>query len=117
MPTLKMYDTLQKRALVTRQSATIIQEVLAAILRQGDRELSVDFSGIDAITPSFIDETLWILKQHLQRYEESEFRIIFLNPPTRLSSKFVSVGRAHELEMEETESGSWVINSRISTPR
>ena len=57
MMTLRIFDLVQKRVLVSRDSARTIQPQLVAALADGLGELVLDLSGVDGFTPSFFDET------------------------------------------------------------
>jgi hypothetical protein len=108
---LRVYDVVRKRALVTRESARAIGEALATALISADGDVVLDFSGIDAVTPSFVDEALSSIEQMLGESRRKRLRVVFLNPPTRLSAKFAAVGRARGLEMKESDSGVWTIEA------
>lgn len=115
MKALKIHDLLPKRALVTRESADSIRSALAGMKAGPEQDLTIDFSGVEAITPAFIDELLWILKEALKKDIAHQSQIVFVNLPTRLSSKFAVLARAHEMEVRETEIGVWVMSSRVLT--
>jgi hypothetical protein len=108
---LRVYDVVRKRALVTRQSARAVGDALAAVLTSADGEVVLDFSGIDAVTPSFVDEALSSIEQMLGESGRDRLRVVFVNPPTRLSAKFAAVGRARGLEMKESDNGVWTITA------
>lgn len=106
--TVRIRDVLDNRILVTRQSARKLEPKLASMAVSFPERLELDFSGIDGITPSFLDEILGIIQEHLAR--KDDVRIVIVNAPTRLSSKFAAIGRARDLTMAETETGSWIIS-------
>ncbi len=109
MTAVRIHDLTQARVLVTRSSARAIANVLGDAFDQGQQELELDFSGVDGITPSFLDEVLSIIQDKL---EDEELHIIILNPPTRLSEKFAAIGRGRGLSLEELENRSWIITGR-----
>jgi hypothetical protein len=110
--TFSVYELVRKRALISRESAGTIREVLA---RAADEdEVVVDFTGIDAVTPSFVDELLAVVEEAMRAKGRAEVRVIFLHPPTRLSSKFAAVGRAHQLKIGESQDGTWVITAGLA---
>lgn len=113
MSTLKIYNLARKRALITRESAQKIGEALVAAFDQ--EPLLVDFAGIDAVTPSFVDELLAVVENILKEPGQAEATAVFLNPPTRLSEKFAAVGRAHSLNVIEGDDGSWTISAGVAT--
>lgn len=107
MRTIKVFDLLRKRALITRESAGALGEALAAA--PNEAEVALDFTGVEAVTPSFVDEVLRLVEEALAREGRAEFRVMFLYPPTRLSSKFAAVGRARQARIVEESDGAWVI--------
>jgi len=109
MGTVMIYDLVGKRVLVTRQSARTIDPMLAIAVAEDEGEVVLDFSGVDGITPSFLDEILAIIEKHLRASQEGKFRVIVANPPTRLSAKFSAVGRGRGLSIGESERGAWII--------
>jgi hypothetical protein len=108
---LRVYDVVRKRALVTRQSARAVGDALAAALESPRGEVVLDFSGIDAVTPSFVDEALGSIEEMLGKSRRNQLRVVFVNPPTRLSAKFAAIGRARGLEIKESDNGVWVITA------
>jgi hypothetical protein len=114
MKTLKVFELLRKRALVNRGSARAIGEALSGLVADDKEGLTLDFQGVDAVGPSFVDETLTVVDEAFQRVGTRPSRIVFLNPPTRLSAKFAAVGRAHRLQLTEAEDGAWVITAGLA---
>lgn len=109
MASVMIFDLLGSRVLVTRGSARAIGEALENALVEGQVEL--DFVGVEGMTPSFLDEALAVIEHELARAGGTLFRVLILNPPTRLSSKFAAVGRGRGLSISETPDGaSWVIS-------
>jgi hypothetical protein len=115
MSTLRVHDLLPKRALVTRESAEPIRRALVSADLDAASEIVLDFSGIDAVTPSFVDEVLSALDKSFRRAKHDRFRLLLLNPPTRLSSKFAAVARGRDLDISETEGGAWVVTRGPTT--
>jgi hypothetical protein len=106
--TLKVYDLVPKRALITRESAWPIREALTT--KEGD-EIALDFAGIEAVTPSFIDELLGALDESFLSSRRAQFRLLLIDPPTGLSEKFLAIARARGLRISEAESGAWTVTS------
>ncbi|MBI3767114.1 MAG: DUF4325 domain-containing protein [Deltaproteobacteria bacterium] len=96
------------RVLVTRDSARAIKDCLQAALAADASELMLDFSGIEAITPSFVDELMVVLGE-IATPERRNVRVFFVNPPTRLSGKFLAIGRRHGLHLSESGPNAWVL--------
>jgi STAS-like domain of unknown function (DUF4325) len=108
--TLKIHDIVAKRALVARESAWPIRDALG---HTGVAEqIALDFSGVDAVTPSFVDELLTILAASVNA-GNGEFSVLVVNPPTRLSAKFAAVARAHAMSIRELDTGSWELTSLV----
>ena len=114
--TVKIYDLVQKRVLVTRDSARTIQRDLAAAMAQGDGALELDLEDIGGLTPSFFDETLTIIEENAAQNDGDQFHVTVKNPPTRLSSKYVVISRAHGLIVQESESGTLEISRPHAEP-
>ena len=112
MSAVMIHALTRKRALITRGSAQKIGEALVAASDQSP--LLVDFAGIDAVTPSFVDELLAVVESILKERGQAEASAVFLNPPTRLSEKFAAVGRAHSLDVIEGDDGSWTISAGVT---
>jgi hypothetical protein len=73
-----------------------------------DDDASLDFAGIDALTPSFVDELLLVIYAVLRETDHrSAFRIVFNNVPTRLSEKFSAIARSHEASVEQLDEKTW----------
>lgn len=110
MNSMRVYDLTKNHVLVTRESARALATVLGSALAAGQGEVELNFEGIDGITPSFLDEILAIIEERLEESDTRRLRIVVLNPPTRLSSKFVALGRGRQLSVTESETGAWVIS-------
>lgn len=108
MVAIRVYDILHKRALITRGSVEAIRQALSR--GEAGTPLTLDFSGIDAVTPSFVDELLALLDEFLSE----QGQIIFLSPPTRLSAKFSAIARARGLDIVESDGNAWFITSASS---
>lgn len=102
MKTLRMYDLLDKRFLVTRASARAFSQELAAALAEGYGEVALDFSGVEGLTPSFLDEILTVIEECVSRISEMQPRVTITNSPTQLSSKFALLGKGHNLAIKES---------------
>ena len=116
MITLKIYDLLKRRVLVTRDSARSIQADLKAALIEGQGQVTLDFHGVDGLTPSFLDETLSIIEECTRAERRTGLRVTVANSPTQLSSKFAAVGRGHRLEMKESDHATWIISAEATAP-
>ncbi len=109
MGSSKIFDLVGKRVLVTRSSARELAPDLAAALAEGGGEVTLDFAGVDGLTPSFLDEILAVLEEHIEASGGVRLRVEVTNSPTQLSSKFAAVSRGHGLVAEELEDRTWII--------
>ncbi len=103
---LKLYELTGKKVLVTRESARSLASALSDALASADGDVTLDFSGIEGITPSFVDEILSLLEA-LEREEHKSVRVVFVNPPTRLSAKFAALASSHGTAISEPQQGVW----------
>jgi hypothetical protein len=104
---MDVYQLLQRRALVTRGAAQSIIEAIGAVPSTPDKVLELDFAGVEAVAPSFVDELISGLSAS-NRFTFSQLRI--RHPPSRLSEKFRAIGRGRGLIMNEGETGEWIIS-------
>jgi hypothetical protein len=109
MTTLNILRLLRRRALVTRESARPIGSAILAAKHADTREVTLDFSGIDAVAPSFVDELLATLEAIFRGTDSDDFCLVLQSPPTRLSSKFSAIARARGLQIVESEAGTWIV--------
>ena len=110
MNSVMIHDLLDKRILVSRESARSIELKVAAALAEGDGELILDFTGVEGISPSFLDETLSIVEDCSQAVGPRHIHIVLKNPPTLMSEKYAAVARGHDLEIIASEMGDWIIS-------
>lgn len=113
MPHVKVHEHIPKRALITRDSARLIKQAINEQLADQPHELTVDFAGIEAVTPSFVDELITVLGE-VDALRRTGSRIVFQNLPTRLSEKFHAIGRGHGLRMVESAGDTWTITESTS---
>lgn len=111
MKALKVHEVLPRRALVTRESAEALRPAVEAITAEGNEELALDFEGIEAVTPSFVDQTLSVLQNALRFSSRRD--IIFLNFPGRLSPGLAAVARARGVQVNESAEGHWIISPLV----
>ena len=81
-------------------------------MRSIDTQLVLNFKGIEAVTPSYVDELLGLIDDSILEAAhegEPEVDIVFTYPPTRLSSKFSSVGRGRGYKISQLGEDSWLM--------
>jgi hypothetical protein len=118
MSTLRVNDILKDKVLVSRESARLLEDPLRTLMsgaRSADPAhqamcVTVDFTGVGGIAPSFLDELVTIFESLIGTASASEQkRLVVKNPPTRLSSKFEAVARGHGLVIQAQSDSSWVL--------
>lgn len=105
---MKVNDILRRRALGARSSARELQGILAEEARDTET-LVIDFDGIGAIAPSFVDE---ILTMVAEMRTPGLRRVVFANAPMRHSLKFSMLADAHSQDIEYDASGereTWIL--------
>ncbi len=107
--TVDIHDLLNRKVLVTRDSARSLADALGSAITLGGGGVVLDFSGVEGMTPSFLDEVLQILEEAIDRGGGGRLTIEVKSPPTRLSSKFEAVGRGHGMIITENSATSWLI--------
>lgn len=115
MSGLALHDVLKNRVLVTRASARTLTPAIEAAIGDSSEALRLDFSRVDGITPSFLDELLSVVTEAFARMNVNSFRVEILNPPTALSTKFAAIGRGRDLSLTESGEG-WTIERQRSAP-
>lgn len=111
MSGLALHDVLKNRVLVTRASARTLAPAIEAAIRDSREALKLNFSRVDGITPSFLDELLSVVEDAFARMNIDSYRVEIMNPPTALSAKFAAIGRGRDLSLTEA-AGSWIIERR-----
>lgn len=118
MTAIKIHDVYQMKVLVTREAARRLQPLLDEALSLDAQEgVFLDFSGVEGITPSFVDEILRVLEERLSGSHQTPIRLAFLNVPTRLSAKFAATGRGHGFGIVESQDGTWYVMKDRQTAR
>lgn len=119
MSAVTVRSVISNAVLISRDSARQLEGplrecanyLLDHLRDQNAHELTLDFEGISGVSPSFIDEIIRILKSlNLLSSEVHHLRFVIANPPTRLSSKFQAIARSHDLIVQQTPDGSWLID-------
>lgn len=109
MRSLRVFEPIPRKVLVARSSAQDIASAIDNALREEHGTIELDFEGVEAVTPSFVDEILGVIQAILDRTHVGLDRIVVSHPPTRLSSKFQAVGRGRNLKIAEGSDGNWII--------
>ena len=109
MCTIEVFQLLQRKVLVTRESASVVRGAIDSSIR-ANGEVILDFAGIDAMTPSFVDEILGLIDDARAASDRREVRVVFMNTPTPLSTKFLAIGKRHGATMSQSGS-AWEITN------
>jgi uncharacterized protein DUF4325 len=110
MGTIEVFHFLNRKILVTRESASALRDAIDSSIK-ADGEVTLDFTGIDAVTPSFVDELLAMINDARAASSRRELRVVFAHTPTPLSAKFLAIGRRHGATMSQSGSDSWEISN------
>lgn len=110
MGTVRVFDLLQRRALVTRSKARDIGDAVDSALEDAGDYVTVDFAGVDGVSPSFVDELLFVFEKAVSDSGMEDMAFVLRNVPTRLSTKFEAIGRARQVKIVELEPGVWKID-------
>ena len=111
MTIIKIHDSIAKRAIVSRGVAHDLQDAIDTRFVKGNRKLRLDFEGVDAISPSFVDELLLIILESSARNNVKRLDITFANPPISPTQTMAAIARAHEVILLEEPGGSWKMTS------
>lgn len=116
MHEIRIGDFLKDKFLISRDSARELERHLATAADGGaerapaEATLSIDFEGVQGVSPSFVDELLRVIEPLLRsRADGQGFRLVIRRPPTRLSSKFEAVARGHSMRAVALPDGSWML--------
>lgn len=114
MHTLHVFELIPRKVLVARSSAREIATAVETALSEADGTIELDFSGIEAVSPSFVDEILAMVQEILDRTNVELDQILVSRPPTRLSSKFEALGRGRSLHIAEGADSVWVLTPEVA---
>ena len=115
MKSVMIRDFLDMRVLVSRETARSIEPKVAAALSEGNGEAILDFTGVEGISPSFLDETLSVIEDCGLAVGWEHFQVVLRNLPALSSDKFAAVARGHDLEINASEVGDWIISGNGDT--
>jgi hypothetical protein len=110
MHSVEVFKHLQRKILVTRESAAALRPEIDTSIKS-DGEVVLDFTGIDAVTPSFVDEILGIIDDARADSSRRELRVTFIHTPTSLSEKFRAIGKRHGARMAQSGADAWEITN------
>ncbi len=112
MSTLDVFNHFKKRGLITRESARSLRVPLVDALVAAHGELVLDFAGVQAVTPPFLDELLREVREAIKAVEPRP-KVTLIHVPVRLSPGFAAIGQSHGTLIRPTSpnapSSSWEI--------
>jgi STAS-like domain of unknown function (DUF4325) len=114
MRTIDVFQLLQRKVLVTRESASAVRAAIDSSIR-ADGGVNLDFRGVDAMTPSFVDEIIGMIDDARAASDLREVRVLFTHAPTDLSTKFLAIGRRHGATMSQSGSAWEITNVGAAT--
>jgi hypothetical protein len=109
---LRLYDLLRRRILVTRESARDLEAPLRSSLDPAFREVRVDFTGVEGVSPSFLDELLRVLDRVASHAGGGAWRFVLAGVPTKMSEKHAAIARGRDLNLTVAADGAWTFESR-----
>jgi len=83
MRTIEIFDFLRRKILVTHESASAVRDAIDSSIK-ADGEVTLDFTGIEPMTPSFVDELLAMIDEARTGSSKREVRVVFAHAPTPL---------------------------------
>ena len=107
MEVVRVYSLFNRRALVTRGAAGVLRHNVLAAGHRGE-PLALDLSGIDAITPSFLDQLLFVVEESLPS-GAPPVKLLMLNSPPGFRDRMESIGRYHHLKVVSDAQGDWLV--------
>lgn len=110
MRSVNVFQHLRRKVLVTRESASALRDEIGSSIK-ADGGVILDFAGIDAVTPSFVDEVLGIIDEARADSSQPEVRVVFKHSPTSLSEKFLAIGKRHRATMSQSGTDAWEITN------
>lgn len=110
MQSVKIAELLKRKILVTRESAGVLRKQIESAIKT-ESEVILDFTGIEAVTPSFVDEILGMIDDARIAAVRREARATFRRTPTSLSEKFVAIGRRHGARISQPNADTWEITN------
>ncbi|MBI4298152.1 MAG: STAS-like domain-containing protein [Chloroflexi bacterium] len=113
MKSIRVFELTQKRVLVTRGTARELKEYVIAAVKASPENITLDFSEVEGIAPSFLDEMLVIIDESIGG-GRSQLKVNVVNVPTRLSTKFTAVAQSHGLVASEERAGWWLLGREPS---
>ncbi|MCH7817460.1 MAG: STAS-like domain-containing protein [Proteobacteria bacterium] len=118
MKTLQVSKVLKDKILVSRESAHLLEDAISALVEPATvadspsqpTRIAIDFSGVEGVAPSFLDELLSIFESLIgAETNGNQLCLVIANPPTRLSLKFEAIARGHGMSVRAQPDGSWLM--------
>lgn len=111
--TIPVFDVIERKVVIARSSARQLEPRLAEAKEQGSDEISLDFTNVVGVGPSFVDELIGVI-QDVFGETMGSVTVRLINPPSRLSDKYLAIGRGRQLEVSEDADGAWRLTRRHS---
>ena len=107
MKVVNLYSIFNQEALVTRESTEVLDNSVFTAAQDGEL-LAFDLSGIQAVTPSFLDQLLLAVEESLPT-GSPPVKLLMLNSPPGFRDRMESIGRYHHLKVVSDAQGDWLI--------
>ena len=118
MKVVNVYPMYNKSSLTTRGSVDVLRDEVSTAARKGEA-LALDLTGIRIVTPSFLDQLLFMLKESLPN-KSDPIKVLMMNAPPGVRDRMESIGLYHRLKVVSTIGviGCYPTNSQFpNTPK
>ena len=107
MKVVNLFSTFNQKSLVTREATSVLKDDVCGAT-QGGEPLAFDLSGIQSMTPSFLDQLLLMVEESLPSGVE-RVKVLMLNSPPGFRDRMESIGRYHRLKVVSDAQGDWLL--------
>ena len=111
MNSVRIYDLLKKRVLVSRGSARSVEGNLRAALDAGTGRATVDFTSVAGIAPSFLDEVFHVVREYASQMGAAETSLVLSHAPPHLESKLRLLAKTHGFALNKGTDDDWVVHA------
>jgi hypothetical protein len=108
MKVVNVYPMYNKSSLTTRGSVDVLRDEVSTAARKGEA-LALDLTGIRIVTPSFLDQLLFMLKESLPN-KSDPIKVLMMNAPPGVRDRMESIGRYHRLKVVSDNRGDWLLS-------
>ncbi len=110
MTTVAVHAILNRDVLVARETARELRPAIEAAVAPHPKDIDLDLSAIQVLGPSFFDELVGILSQHL-RQKSGLQSVRIRHSPTDLDA-FGMIAKTYDLVISQRGKGDWQLQRR-----